>query len=140
MLPLGFPGLTAARAESAWGKCFNSFKPATSPGAVPRDLSGGEKQRVALARALAPEPRLLLLDEPFNGLDADLKASILEKLTAWLAERNIPALYVSHDVAEAFQTAADVMVIEGGQIQAHGPAQVVLAGRREQLLRQLGAT
>ena len=83
---------------------------------------------------------MLLLDEPFNGLDADLKASILEKLTAWLAERNIPALYVSHDVAEAFETAAEVLVIEGGQIQAHGPAQVVLAGRRKQLLRQLGAT
>jgi ABC-type sulfate/molybdate transport systems ATPase subunit len=105
----------------------------------PADLSGGEKQRVALARALAPEPRLLLLDEPFNGLDADLKASILKQLTAWLAERNIPTLYVSHDVAEVLQTAADVMVIESGQIQAHGPAEVVLAARREQLLRQLGA-
>jgi molybdate transport system ATP-binding protein len=106
----------------------------------PADLSGGEKQRVALARALAREPRLLLLDEPFNGLDADLKAGILEQLTAWLAERNIPAIYVSHDVAEAFQTAAEVMVIESGQIQAHGPAQAVLAARREQLLRQLGAS
>jgi ABC-type sulfate/molybdate transport systems ATPase subunit len=105
----------------------------------PADLSGGEKQRVALARALAPEPRLLLLDEPFTGLDADLKVSILEPLTAWLAERKIPALYVSHDVAEAFQTAADVMVIENGQIEAHGPAQVVLACRRQQILRQLGA-
>jgi molybdate transport system ATP-binding protein len=105
---------------------------------VPADLSGGEKQRVALARALAPEPRLLLLDEPFNGLDADLKNSIMEQLTAWLAVRNVPALYVSHDVVEAFQTAADVMVIDHGQIQAHGPAQVVLASRRVQLLRQLG--
>jgi ABC-type sulfate/molybdate transport systems ATPase subunit len=106
---------------------------------MPADLSGGEKQRVALARALAPEPRLLLLDEPFTGLDADLKGSIMEQLTAWLAEREVPALYVSHDVAEAFQTAADVMVIDHGQIQAHGPAQVVLASQREQLLRQLGA-
>ena len=107
-------------------------------GRMPADLSGGEKQRVALARALAPEPRLLLLDEPFTGLDADLKVSIMEQLTIWLAEHEVPALYVSHDVAEAFQTAAEVMVIDQGEIRAHGPAQVVLAGQREQLLRQLG--
>ena len=105
----------------------------------PGDLSGGERQRVAMARALAPEPRLLLLDEPFTGLDGQLKAEILERLTAWLAERKIPALYVSHDVAEALQTAAEVVVLEQGQIQAQGPAGVVLAARRAQLLRQLGA-
>ena len=107
---------------------------------APAALSGGERQRVALARALAPEPRLLLLDEPFTGFDADLKSAVLEQLTSWLSERQVPALYVSHDVAEAFQTAADVIVIDAGLIQAHGPAHVVLATRREQLLQQLGAS
>jgi ABC-type molybdate transport system ATPase subunit len=71
-------------------------------------------------------------------MDADLKVSILQPLTAWLTERDIPALYVSHDVAEAFQTTADVLVMDHGQVQAQGPAHVVLASRREQLLRQLG--
>jgi ABC-type sulfate/molybdate transport systems ATPase subunit len=103
----------------------------------PGKLSGGERQRVALARALAPEPKFLLLDEPFSGLDAELKEAILADLTSWLAERNVPALYVSHDVAEAYQTAAQVIVIEDGKIEKQGPVQEVLASRREQLLRQL---
>jgi molybdate transport system ATP-binding protein len=105
---------------------------------MPGELSGGEKQRVALARALAPEPRMLLLDEPFAGLDAELKGGILERLTAWLGTREVPALYVSHDVVEVLQTGADVVVMDGGEIRAHGPARVVLASEREQLLRQLG--
>jgi molybdate transport system ATP-binding protein len=132
-------GLSRRASAERVGQMLQLFQAGHLAKRRPADLSGGEKQRVALARALAPEPRLLLLDEPFNGLDADLKAGVLEQLTAWLAERNIPALYVSHDVAEVFQTAADVMVIESGQIRAHGPAEVVLAARRDQLLRQLGA-
>jgi molybdate transport system ATP-binding protein len=102
---------------------------------MPRELSGGEKQRVALARALAPEPKLLLLDEPFAGLDAELKGGILERLLERLT--GVRVLYVSHDVAEVFQTGAEVLVMERGQIHAHGPAEVVLARQREQLLRQL---
>jgi molybdate transport system ATP-binding protein len=135
----GLSGLSRRSSTERVGQMLQLFYAGHLAKRRPADLSGGEKQRVALARALAPEPRLLLLDEPFNGLDTDLKASILKQLTEWLAERKIPALYVSHDVAEVFQTAADVMVIESGQIQAHGPAPLVLAARREQLLRQLGA-
>jgi ABC-type sulfate/molybdate transport systems ATPase subunit len=106
---------------------------------LPAGLSGGERQRVALARALAPEPALLLLDEPFSGLDAALKESILMELTTWLSARNVPALYVSHDVAEAYQTAAEVIVVENGRTEVQGPVQEVLASRRQQLLQQLGA-
>jgi molybdate transport system ATP-binding protein len=105
---------------------------------LPKELSGGEYQRVALARALAPEPKLLMLDEPFSGLDTDLKASILSELTIWLAARGVPAFYVSHDLAEAYQTAADVIVIENGRLEVQGPVEQVLAPRRERLLRQLG--
>ena len=64
---------------------------------------------------------------------------ILERLNDWLAQHKVPALYVSHDVAEAFQTASDVLVIERGKIQAQGPPEIVLADQREQLLRQLDA-
>jgi molybdate transport system ATP-binding protein len=134
----GLSGLDGRSCKERVGEMLELFQAGQLAKRMPGDLSGGEKQRVALARALAPGPRLLLLDEPFTGMDADLKVSILQQLTTWLTEREVPALYVSHDVAEAFQTAADVVVIDHGQIQAHGPAPLVLASRREQLLRQLG--
>lgn len=105
---------------------------------MPRELSGGQYQRVALARALAPGPKLLLLDEPFSGLDADLKESILNELTVWLAARGVPALYVSHDLIEAYRTAADVIVLDQGRLEIQGPVERVLATRRDNLLRQLG--
>jgi molybdate transport system ATP-binding protein len=134
----GLSGLDGPARKERVSQMLDLFQAGQLAKRMPGDLSGGEKQRVALARALAPEPRLLLLDEPFTGMDADLKVSILQQLAAWLTERDVPALYVSHDVAEAFQTTADVVVMNHGQIQAHGPANVVLANRRQQLLRQLG--
>jgi molybdate transport system ATP-binding protein len=135
----GLSGLNRRTANERVAEMLELFQAGHLATRRPKDLSGGEKQRVALARALAPEPRLVLLDEPFTGMDADLKTLILERLTVWLAQRNIPALYVSHDIAEAFQTAAEVVVMDQGQIQAQGAPAVVLATRRTQLLTQLGA-
>jgi iron(III) transport system ATP-binding protein len=63
----------------------------------PHELSGGQQQRVALARALAPKPELLMMDEPFTSLDAELRQSIREELRELLRSAGISCLLVSHD-------------------------------------------
>ena len=136
----GLSGQPKDEAARRVNETLELFRGASLSNRLPHELSGGEYQRVALARALAPEPALLLLDEPFSGLDGDLKASILNELTAWLAARRVPALYVSHDVAEAYQTGAEVLVIDKGRLEVQGPVEEVLAARRERLLQQLGVS
>lgn len=107
----------------------------------PAQLSGGEQQRVAVARTLAPRPRLLLLDEPFAGLNLELKSAILTDLEDWLAQARTPALYVTHDVAEAWRIGsrpdAEVLRMESGCIIAQGSAVEVLAEDRTRLLSAL---
>jgi ABC-type sulfate/molybdate transport systems ATPase subunit len=125
--------------ESRVQEMLSLFRIESLADRMPSRLSGGEYQRVALARSLAPRPALLLLDEPFTGLDGALKASILEDLSSWLSKSQTAVLYVSHDLVEAFQTKAEVLLLEEGRIQAQGDPSVVLAQKREQLLRQLTA-
>jgi len=79
-------------------------------------LSGGEQQRVALARALAPEPRLLLLDEPLGSLDRRLRDRLLEDLARLFDELDVTALYVTHDHTEAFTLGDWVAVTRHGRV------------------------
>jgi iron(III) transport system ATP-binding protein len=86
----------------------------------PHELSGGERQRVALARALAPEPRLLLLDEPFSSLDARLRQTVRDDTRAILKERGATALFVTHDTGDALSIADRIVVLKNGQLQQEG--------------------
>jgi thiamine transport system ATP-binding protein len=83
-------------------------------------LSGGEQQRVALARALAPEPRVLLLDEPLGSLDRRLRDRLLEDLGRLFAEVRVTAVYVTHDHAEAFALGDRVAAMRAGKIVQTG--------------------
>ena len=104
----------------------------------PAQLSGGEVQRVCLARAaMTGRQRILLLDEPFTGLDRPLRDSLIANLLAWQAESGTPILSVTHDIAEAFQLGAEVIKLADGCVIDQGPVETALGDEREQLLRQL---
>jgi len=93
------------------------------PGAERRSvtqLSGGEQQRVALARALAPEPRLLMLDEPMGSLDRALRERLPAELRAIFLRLGLTVLYVTHDQEEAFSVADRVVILRAGRIEADG--------------------
>lgn len=93
------------------------------PGFGGRDtaaLSGGEKQRVALARSLAPQPRLLMLDEPLGSLDAALKDRLMLDLRRIIRETGLTAVYVTHDQNEALAIADRIAVMNNGRIEATG--------------------
>lgn len=104
---------------------------------MPREISGGEQQRVVLARALAATPEFLLLDEPFTGLDTDLRDGLIADLHRWLGARGTIVLQVTHDLGDVLATGAEVLVMERGRIAAQGPAGTVLRQRMDRLRTQI---
>ncbi|MGB9641232.1 MAG: ABC transporter ATP-binding protein, partial [Anaerolineales bacterium] len=102
-------------------------------------LSGGEQQRVALARALAPQPRLMMLDEPLASLDRTLKERLVIELGEILRKTNQTAIYVTHDQEEAFMIADRVVVMNQGRIEQMGtPYEVYSQPRTPFVARFLG--
>jgi ABC-type sulfate/molybdate transport systems ATPase subunit len=93
----------------------------------PHQLSGGQAQRVALARALAAQPKALLLDEPLAALDAPTRAAVQEDLRAVVLESGVPAIVVTHDLAEARALGDRLIVLIAGSVVAEGPIAKVLA-------------
>ena len=88
--------------------------------AYPHELSGGEQQRVALARALAPRPKIMLMDEPFSGLDNRLRDDIRDETLSVLKEENTAVLLVTHEPDEAMRMADEIALMRGGQIVQQG--------------------
>lgn len=86
-------------------------------GRYPHELSGGEQQRVALARSLATNPKVLLLDEPFSNLDADLRPKMRAELKLILRRLSCTTIFVTHDQGEAFELADRIAVLNAGRLE-----------------------
>lgn len=92
----------------------------------PYELSGGQQQRIAIARALAPRPTLLLLDEPFSNLDADLRSKIREDIKIILRQTGTTSIFVTHDKEDARALADRIVVVKDGSVLKCGQVNDVL--------------
>ncbi len=101
--------------------------PADAARRYPEAFSGGQRQRIAIARALAPEPKLLLADEPVSALDTSVRMRVIELLRTLARERGIGMLLVSHDLTIVSALCGRVAVLEGGRIVEEGATAQVLA-------------
>lgn len=124
-------GIARSAESDTWVKAaLARMKLAAWERAYPHTLSGGQQQRAALLRALAPHPEILLLDEPFSGLDVALRAQVRDETAAFLRETGIAALLVTHDPEEAMALADRILVMQGGLVVQEGaPAEIYLKPR-----------
>ena len=125
-----FPHLTVRKnvefGRKGGAALLERFGLAALADAKPRELSGGERQRVALARALAPDPAVLLLDEPLAALDAHTRGEVRAELQLLLREADRPTLVVTHDFEDAATLATRVGVLVQGRLRQLGsPAELV---------------
>jgi len=123
-------GTAKAAARSRAGELLQRFAPRVRPAAKPRELSGGERRRVSLARALAPDPRLLLLDEPLAGVDVTARGQIRSLLREVADGFDGVVVLVAHDPLDALTLADRVAIMEAGRLTQEGtPDQIRSAPR-----------
>lgn len=103
----------------------------------PHQLSGGQRQRVVVARALAPEPSVLIADEPISMLDVSIRAEIIELLDRLVHERDLAMLYITHDLLSARLLADEVLVLHKGSVVEDGPVLEVIRNARDPYTKRL---
>jgi ABC-type glutathione transport system ATPase component len=104
---------------------------------LPHQLSGGQRQRVVTARALAPEPEVLIADEPISMLDVSIRAEILELLGGLVRTRRLAMLYITHDLLSARLLADDVLVLNKGRLVESGTTLQVIGAAKDDYTRLL---
>ena len=119
-IEVGLTKLTAKERNFRTNKWIDVVGLSQLSNRYPHELSGGEAQRVAIARSLAPQPSLLLLDEPFSSLDVELREHLVPEVRRILKENNMTALMVTHDQNEAFNIADTIGVFQNGRIEQWG--------------------
>lgn len=106
---------------------------------LPGELSGGQRQRLAIARALAPEPKVLVLDEALSALDCSVQAQIANVLMELQSALGMTYVFITHDLGMAAHLADEIVVMNGGRIVERGRVEEVLREPREEITRRLVA-
>jgi len=115
------------------------LRPAETLGRFPHQLSGGQRQRLMVARAMMLKPAVLVADEPVSMVDASLRATILESLWHMRHDTGMSLVYVTHDLATAYQIADRVLVMRNGEVVEHGEASQVIRDPTHSYTRALMA-
>ena len=137
-LAFGLPG--ARRGDERVRAMAHMLRVDSLLDARPGDLSGGERQRVAVGRALLPSPDLLLLDEPLSALDTNRRERLRWELLQITSELEIPTVFVTHDLEEAYLMGKELAVMDGGRVLQVGPRDEVLFHPGTRLVARLTAT